>query len=98
MRLVGHIARTGRGDTCKVLVGKPQGKRPLEIPRSRWHDNIETAITTNRTVGHGLDLSSLRQCFCEFGNETSGYITLISFAKYILKEGYRFPACHRAVW
>ena len=24
----------------RVLVGKPEGKRPLEIPRRRWVDNI----------------------------------------------------------
>jgi hypothetical protein len=24
----------------RVLVGKPEGKRPLEIPRRRWEDNI----------------------------------------------------------
>jgi hypothetical protein len=24
----------------KLLVGKPEGKRPLEIPRRRWLDNI----------------------------------------------------------
>jgi hypothetical protein len=23
-----------------ILVGKPEGKRPLEIPRRRWEDNI----------------------------------------------------------
>jgi hypothetical protein len=25
-----------------VLVGKPEGKRPLEKPRPRWEDNINT--------------------------------------------------------
>ena len=25
----------------KVLVGKPEGKRPLGIPRRRWEDNIK---------------------------------------------------------
>jgi hypothetical protein len=25
----------------KVLVGKPEGKRPLAIPRRRWEDNIK---------------------------------------------------------
>jgi 3-oxoacyl-ACP reductase-like protein len=29
----------GRG-VCRVLVGKPEGKRPLGRPRSRWEDNI----------------------------------------------------------
>jgi hypothetical protein len=28
----------------RVLVGKPKGKRPLEIPRCRWQDNVEKDI------------------------------------------------------
>jgi hypothetical protein len=28
-------------NVCKVLVGKPEGKRPLGIPRRRWEDGIE---------------------------------------------------------
>jgi hypothetical protein len=28
-------------DVYKVLVGKPEGKRPLEKPRCRWDDNIK---------------------------------------------------------
>jgi hypothetical protein len=28
-------------DTYRVLVGKPEGRRPLEIPRHRWEDNIK---------------------------------------------------------
>jgi hypothetical protein len=26
---------------CRVLVGKPEGKRPMGRPRSRWEDNIK---------------------------------------------------------
>ena len=41
MRWAGHVARMGeeRG-VYRVLVGKPEGKRPLERPRRRWVDNI----------------------------------------------------------
>ena len=41
MRWAGHVARTGeeRG-VYRVLVGKPEGKRPLRRPRRRWVDNI----------------------------------------------------------
>ena len=41
MRWSGHVARMGaeRG-VYKVLVGKPEGKRPLGRPRRRWVDNI----------------------------------------------------------
>jgi hypothetical protein len=41
MRRAGHVARMGddRG-VYGVLVGKPEGKRPLGRPRRRWEDNI----------------------------------------------------------
>ena len=41
MRWAGHVARMGeeRG-ACRVLVGKPEEKRPLGRPRRRWVDNI----------------------------------------------------------
>ena len=39
----------GRG-AHKVLVGKPEGKRPLGIPRRRWADNIEMDL---QEVGRG---------------------------------------------
>jgi hypothetical protein len=35
------VARMGEGrGVHKVLVGKPEGKRPLGRPRRRWEDNI----------------------------------------------------------
>ena len=45
MRWVGHVARMGeeRG-VYRVLVGKPEGRRPLGRPRRRWADNIRTDL------------------------------------------------------
>jgi len=42
MRWAGHIARMGewRG-VYRVLVGKPEGKRPVGRPRCRWEANIK---------------------------------------------------------
>jgi hypothetical protein len=42
MRWAGHVARMEeeRG-VYRVLVGKPEGKRPLGRPRHRWEDNIK---------------------------------------------------------
>jgi len=42
MRWAGHVARMGedRGEH-RVLVEKPEGKRPLGRPRRRWQDNIK---------------------------------------------------------
>jgi hypothetical protein len=33
-----------RRDICSVLVGKPEGKRPLGRPRRRWEDNIKVDL------------------------------------------------------
>jgi len=45
MRWAGHVARMGvdRG-VQRVLVGKPEGKRPLGRPRRRWEDNIKMDV------------------------------------------------------
>ena len=41
MRWAGHVARMGeRKGVYRVLVGKPEGKRPLVRPRRRWEYNI----------------------------------------------------------
>jgi len=41
MKLAGHVVRTGdRKRAYRVLVWRPEGKRPLGRPRRRWEDNI----------------------------------------------------------
>jgi hypothetical protein len=41
MRWAGHVARMGEGSKVyKVLVEKPEGKRPLGRPRRKWEDWI----------------------------------------------------------
>jgi hypothetical protein len=46
MRWAGHVARMGEGrNVYRVLVGKPEGKRPLGRPRRRWEDGIKTDLT-----------------------------------------------------
>jgi len=60
MRRAGHVARMGeeRG-VYRVLVGKPEGKRPLGRPRSRWVDNIRMDL---QEVGCGyMDWIGLAQ-------------------------------------
>jgi hypothetical protein len=42
MRWAGHVVRMGEGrGVFRVLVGKPEGKRPLVRSRRRWEDNIK---------------------------------------------------------
>jgi len=42
---VGNVERMGeRGGVYRILVGKPEGKRPRGRPRRRWEDNIKTDL------------------------------------------------------
>jgi hypothetical protein len=36
MGWVGHVARMEKRNAYRILVGKPEGKRPLGRPRCRW--------------------------------------------------------------
>jgi hypothetical protein len=52
MRWVGHVARMGEENKLyKVLVGKPEGKRPLGRPRRRWEDGIGMDLREIGLVG-----------------------------------------------
>ena len=47
----------GRG-VHKVLVGKPEGKRPFGRPRRRWEDNIKTDLQVEgRGCGDWMELA-----------------------------------------
>ncbi|KAJ4431656.1 hypothetical protein ANN_20255 [Periplaneta americana] len=49
LRWAGHVARMGESrNAYRVLVGRPEGKRPLGRPRRRWEDNIKMNL---REVG-----------------------------------------------
>jgi hypothetical protein len=42
VKWAGHVARMGeKRNAYRLLVGKPEGKRPLGRPRRRWVDNIK---------------------------------------------------------
>jgi hypothetical protein len=60
IRWGGHVARMGeKRNVYRLLVGKPQGKRPLGRPRRRWVCNIKIEL-----VGKGfgvVDWSGLAQ-------------------------------------
>jgi hypothetical protein len=57
MRWAGHVARMGevRG-AYDILVGRPEGRRPLGIPRRRWEDNIRG----NKGLGMWIGFIGLR--------------------------------------
>jgi len=60
MRWAGHVARMGEGrGVYRVLVGKPEGKRPLGRPRCGLEDNIKM---DHQEVGRGgMDWIELAQ-------------------------------------
>jgi len=60
MRWAGLVARMGKTrGIYRVLVGKPEGKRPLGRPRRRWEDNIQLDL---QEVGCGrMDWMELAQ-------------------------------------
>jgi len=56
IRWVGHVARMGeRRCVCRVVVGKPEGKRPLGRLRRRWEENIKIDLQEVGCGGYGLD-------------------------------------------
>ena len=78
MRWAGYVACMGeeRG-VYRFLLGKPERRRPLGIPRRRWVDNIRLDL---QEVGDGymdwIGLAQDRQVadVCESGNEPSGSV------------------------
>jgi hypothetical protein len=60
MRWAGHVVRIGeKRNSCRILVGKPEGRRPVGRPRSRWKDNVKIDL---REIGWGrMDWIDLAQ-------------------------------------
>jgi hypothetical protein len=60
LRWAGHVARKGKErNAYRILVGKPEGKRPLGRPTRRWVDNIKMDL---REIGwDGTDWIDLAQ-------------------------------------
>jgi hypothetical protein len=52
MRWAGYVARLGaKRNAYRILVGKPEGKRPIGGSRRRWVDNIKMNL---RKIGWGV--------------------------------------------
>jgi hypothetical protein len=60
MRWARHVARiVEQKNTCRILVGNPEGKRPLGRPKHRWVENIKMDL---REIGwSGMDWIDLAQ-------------------------------------
>jgi hypothetical protein len=78
MRWAGHVARMGEDRVVhRVLVGKPEGKRPLGRPRRRWEDNIKR------------NLQEVRWCrgdWMELAHDRDRWRALVGTVRY-----FRFP-------
>jgi hypothetical protein len=82
-----HVARMGKArNGYRILVGKPEGKRPLGRPRRSCEDNIETDLSE---IGWGgMDWIDLAQDgtvegSCEHGNEPLGEIKCWEILEYL---------------
>jgi hypothetical protein len=59
MKWEGHVVRMGEGrNVYRVLVGKPEGKRPLARPRRRWEDGIKIDLREIGLGGGGCGVDS----------------------------------------
>ncbi|KAJ4448585.1 hypothetical protein ANN_10604 [Periplaneta americana] len=76
LRWAGHVARMGESKNAyRVLVERPEGKRPLGRPRRRWEGNIkmdfrEVGYDGREWINLGQDRDQWRTC--EGGNERPG--------------------------
>src|SRR5215471_10328359 len=70
MRWAGHVACMGeeRG-VHRVLVGKPEGKRPFGRPRCRWEDNIKMDLQ---------EVGGSRGDWMELAEDRDGWRALVS--------------------
>ena len=62
-------------NSYRVLVGKPERKRPLGRPRRRWEDNIKMhfrEMDSDLEIGYILLKIGTMVSLCKGGNESSG--------------------------
>jgi hypothetical protein len=62
----------------RVMVGRPEGKRPLGRPKRRWEDNIKMDLQeVGRGCGDWMEVAGT----CEYGYELSGSVKRGEFLK-----------------
>jgi hypothetical protein len=66
----------------RVLVGKPEGKRPIEIPRSRWEDGIRTDLT--EICWGGVELMHL----AHYRDRWRGLVNAVMKLRVLAPQGY----------
>jgi hypothetical protein len=97
MRWAGHVARMG--EKRNVLLGKPEGKRPLRRSRRRWIDNnkmdlLEIGLSVVDWIGLVQDRYKVESS-CERGNQPLGSIKFWKSTEWLHKlwplEWYSAP-------
>jgi hypothetical protein len=69
MRWTGHVAHMGEGrGVYRVLVGNPEGTRPVGRPRRRWEDNIKIDVREIVPLQKSQQLKVV-EALCSSGNE-----------------------------
>jgi hypothetical protein len=74
MKWAGHVAHMWvRGGVYRVLVGRPEGKRPMGRPRRRWEDNIKMGL---RETGIDENWIQLAQGRVQWGTSVNTVMNL----------------------
>ena len=69
MRWAGHVVRMGEGrGVHRVLVGKPEWKKPVGRPRRRWEDNIKMDLQEVGGSGDWMEFAQDRDRWRELVN------------------------------
>jgi hypothetical protein len=82
MRWKEHVARMGKRNAYRLLVGKPEGRSPLGRPKRRWVSNIKMGLREmgwDGAVWIGLAQDKEKWSSCECGNERSGFMKCWEF-------------------
>ena len=73
MKWAGHVARMGEDRVVhRVLVAKPEGKRPLRRPRRRWEDNIKMNLQ---------EVGGVRGDWMELAQDRDGWRALVGMVR-----------------
>jgi len=75
MRWAGHVAHLEEGRYVhRVLVGKPEGKKPLGRPRHRWEDNIQMELQEVEGGGDWMELAQDRDRWWALVNTVMNFL------------------------
>jgi hypothetical protein len=78
MTWAGHATRMEvKRNVYRILVGKPEAKRPVGRPRHRWVDNIKMNIKLYGMLWIDVAQDRPVEGSCEHGNEPSGCIIFL---------------------